>query len=128
LLLEFQSQPDKYMALRIMTYVGLLYQDLIKMRGTDKGIQSEKLPPVMPIVLYNGEQKWNAAEEMSELIEEVPGGLSKYRPQARYLLLEESRLVTEESASLLPSVSSRRSSTNGSERCPFCGASAIWSN
>lgn len=30
LLLEFQSSVDKYMALRMMVYVGLLYQDLVK--------------------------------------------------------------------------------------------------
>jgi predicted transposase YdaD len=29
-LIEFQSSVDKYMALRIMVYIGLLYQDLIK--------------------------------------------------------------------------------------------------
>lgn len=30
LLLEFQSTVDKYMAVRVMSYVGLLYQDLIR--------------------------------------------------------------------------------------------------
>ncbi len=30
LLIEFQSSVDKYMALRMMVYIGLLYQDLIK--------------------------------------------------------------------------------------------------
>jgi hypothetical protein len=37
------------MALRMMVYVGLLYQDLIK-EGPVKGL----LPPILPIVLYNG--------------------------------------------------------------------------
>ena len=30
LLIEFQSSVDKYMALRMMVYIGLLYQDLVK--------------------------------------------------------------------------------------------------
>ena len=30
ILMEFQSTVDKYMALRMMVYIGLLYQDLIK--------------------------------------------------------------------------------------------------
>jgi hypothetical protein len=30
LLLEFQSTVDPFMAVRIMVYLGLLYQDLIK--------------------------------------------------------------------------------------------------
>ena len=50
LLLEFQSTVDKYMAVRMLTYVGLLYQDLIKSKQLPDG---EKLPPVLPIVLYN---------------------------------------------------------------------------
>jgi len=32
LLIEFQSTVDRYMAVRLLTYVGLLYQDLIKSR------------------------------------------------------------------------------------------------
>lgn len=52
LLLEFQSGVDRFMAVRIMAYVALLYQDLIRQgQLTVKG----KLPPVLPMVLYNGE-------------------------------------------------------------------------
>ncbi|MSS85511.1 Rpn family recombination-promoting nuclease/putative transposase, partial [Actinomycetaceae bacterium WB03_NA08] len=55
LLLEFQSSEDKHMAVRIMSYLGLLYQDLIRQ---DAFTPSGKLPPVLPIVLYNGEKRW----------------------------------------------------------------------
>jgi hypothetical protein len=49
--MEFQSQPDPWMAMRMLVYVGLLYQELIKSKHfTDRG----KLPPVFPLVLYNG--------------------------------------------------------------------------
>ena len=49
LLIEFQSTVDPYMALRVMVYVGLLYQDLVYNRQlTD----ADKLPPVLPLVLY----------------------------------------------------------------------------
>lgn len=38
LLLEFQSEVDRFMAVRMMTYVGLLYQDLITQgKLTDEG-------------------------------------------------------------------------------------------
>ena len=97
ILLEFQSQPDKYMAVRILTYLGLLYQDLIK---ASQLTPSDKLPPVLPIVLYNGEPRWSAAVEINELIESIPGGLSKYAPKMRYLLLEENELVAQESVPL----------------------------
>ncbi|WP_148087268.1 Rpn family recombination-promoting nuclease/putative transposase, partial [Pigmentiphaga humi] len=51
LLLEFQSRSDPYMALRALTYVGLEYEDILR----HKGAQGDgRLPPMLPIVLYNG--------------------------------------------------------------------------
>jgi predicted transposase/invertase (TIGR01784 family) len=93
LLLEFQSTVDRFMALRIMTYTGLLYQDLVRTKQlTERGL----LPPVLPIVLYNGEQRWHAPVEIQDLVEESPGGLGRYRPRLRYLLLDEGALSAEE--------------------------------
>ncbi len=39
------------MAVRVMVYLGLLYQDLIK---TKQLARTGRLPPVLPVVLYNG--------------------------------------------------------------------------
>ncbi|MDM8561506.1 Rpn family recombination-promoting nuclease/putative transposase [Candidatus Parabeggiatoa sp. HSG14] len=86
LLIEFQSTIDEFMAVRLMVYIGLLYQYLIE---TQKLTATDKLPPVLPLVIYNGSQRWEAAKDISELIEEVPGGLEKYRPHLRYLLIDE---------------------------------------
>jgi predicted transposase/invertase (TIGR01784 family) len=88
LLLEFQSRPDRFMALRVMTYLGLLYEDL---RKANQLTPSGRLPPVLPVVLYNGRRRWTAPTEIGELVETIPGGLEHYRPRLRYLLLEESR-------------------------------------
>jgi predicted transposase/invertase (TIGR01784 family) len=97
LLIEFQSTVDLFMALRVMVYLGLLYQDLIQRRQlTPAG----KLPPVLPLVLYNGLAPWGAVRELSELIETVPGGLEQYRPQLRYCLLDEVRIADSELESL----------------------------
>ena len=57
ILLEFQSSVDTYMAVRVLTYLGLLYQDLIHQKIVSGG---QKLPPVLPIVLYNGKPRWRA--------------------------------------------------------------------
>ncbi len=92
LLLEFQSSVDNFMAVRILTYIGLLYQDLIK----TKKIKAGKLPPIFPLVLYNGVRTWNAEREVENLIETVPASLAAYRPRLRYFLLDEGR-VSEES-------------------------------
>src|SRR5690606_278712 len=97
LLLEFQSTVDWFMAVRIMTYVGLLYQDLIKSGQVNK---DELLPPVLPVVLYNGETRWRAPEDIEALITPVPGGLERYRPHLHYLLLDEGRYSDHELANL----------------------------
>lgn len=86
LLLEFQSSVDTFMAVRVLTYLGLLYQDLIRQRAfTEAG----QLPPVLPIVLYNGKPRWTAATELLDLIAPTPARLREYAPRLRYLLLDE---------------------------------------
>jgi predicted transposase/invertase (TIGR01784 family) len=86
LVLEFQSTVDPDMAVRVMAYIGLLYQDLIRTKQiTDKG----KLPPVLPIVLYNGEPRWHAATDVFQLIDHIPGSLAQYSPRLKYLLIDE---------------------------------------
>jgi predicted transposase YdaD len=123
LLVEFQSQVDRTMAVRMMGYVSLLYQDLIRQGpqawqppGAEEGepaasiaspqaaagtaaaetsapspasSQRLRLPPVLPIVLYNGRPRWSAATEMADLIEPPPGRLARFTPRMTYLLLDE---------------------------------------
>jgi len=84
-LLEFQSTVDPNMALRLLVYTGLLYQDLIR-RGASE--QDEKLPPVLPIVFYNGRSRWTAALEVSDLIAPVNEALARYQPSQCYALVD----------------------------------------
>jgi hypothetical protein len=88
LLLEFQSTVDKYMAVRIQTYVGLLYEGLMRSGQLTPG---GGLPPVVPIVLYNGRGPWTAALDVAELIDAMPGGLVAYRSRQPYVLIDEAR-------------------------------------
>jgi predicted transposase/invertase (TIGR01784 family) len=90
LLLEFQRENDPWMALRILTYIGLLYQSLIKHKQVEEG---QKLPPIFPIVVYNGQSQWSAARDLRDLIEEVPDELKKWLPSQRYHLLDEGRVA-----------------------------------
>jgi len=91
LLIEFQSTVSRFMAVRLLTYIGLLYQDLIR---TEKVGQKERLPPVLPIVLYNGEERWWARTDLAELMEEeLPDTLAQFQPKLRYLLLDEGRFA-----------------------------------
>ncbi|MDR0564119.1 MAG: Rpn family recombination-promoting nuclease/putative transposase, partial [Azoarcus sp.] len=76
LLLEFQSEPETWMALRMLVYVGLLAQDLVKRGELAGGL----LPPILPLVLYNGTAAWKAPLEAADLFAPAPPGLDAYRP------------------------------------------------
>lgn len=85
LLIDHQSRVDKYMALRLMTYVALLYQNLIKGEQT---LPDGRLPPVLPIVLYNGPHRWTAPLDIAEIIPVMPDDLCQYQPKFRYLIID----------------------------------------
>ena len=92
-LLEFQSTVEPAMATRMLTYTGMLYEKLI-----DDGVLREhgKLPPVLPIVIYNGRQPWTAAEDVAELIAFGGEALARYQPSLRYYLLDQGRLEADD--------------------------------
>ena len=92
ILLEFQSAPDLFMAVRLLNYLMLFYEWLI-----DRGelSASRKLPPVLPVVLYNGRWRWKAPVQIAELIEPAFGGLETYVPRFEYLVLDEGHLPPE---------------------------------
>ena len=89
LLLEFQSGVDRAMAVRMLTYSGLLYQKLV-----GEGVLRERgaLPPVLPVVIYNGRSPWTAPTDLSELIASGGAALARYQPSQQYFLLDEGRV------------------------------------
>lgn len=89
LMLEFQSPQDRWMALRIMVYAGLLWQHLIETRSlTPDG----RLPPVFPVVLYNGDPERKASLNLRDPIALPPDSpLWPWQPAARYHIIDEGR-------------------------------------
>jgi len=63
-----------------------VYQRLIDEKQIGRG---DFLPPVLPIVLYNGKQAWSAPLDVVDLMGACPDELKAYRPSMRYFLLEE---------------------------------------
>lgn len=86
ILIEFQSSVGWFMVLRKLAYMAFFYQDLVKAKKLKPG---DRLPAVLPVVLYNGERPWYAPSSVEELIGPVPAPLRRYQPQYRYLLLDE---------------------------------------
>jgi predicted transposase/invertase (TIGR01784 family) len=77
-LLEFQSTVDRFMALRVLNYLTNFYLDYVA--SHEKVTQ---LPPVFPIVLYNGDRKWTAPIRLADLIQDHHM-LGRYAPQFEY--------------------------------------------
>ena len=90
LLLEFQATVDPAMALRMLTYTALLYQRL----DADGVLRDHgALPPVLPVVLYNGGRPWTASVEMMDLVAAGSDLLAPYQPSQRYYLLDGARVA-----------------------------------
>jgi len=89
ILLEFQSRVEPWMALRMQVYIGLLYQDLIKRHEVSP---ASLLPPVLPLVFYNGDAPWSAGLNLADLIMSAPPGLAKFQAHQRYCLVDQQRL------------------------------------
>jgi len=94
-LLEFQSRPDRYMPVRLMTYLGLLYEDLI---AEGRLGPSGRLPQVIPVVVYNGLGPWGTPVDLAELIERFDPSAEAYVPHLRYKLVHEAAYNEEELA------------------------------
>ena len=89
-LMELQSTVQRFMALRLWAYVALLYQHLVKQKTlTPAGL----LPPVLPVVLYNGEAPWTAPRTLQELVQPLEGFS---RPAFEYVVLDVVHYPVEE--------------------------------
>ena len=89
ILIEFQSTVDPFMALRVLNYITNFYMDFLVNNSSVK-----KLPAVFPIVLYNGEARWTAPANLSELIEQTPS-LGRFALDFEYFLIAENQYSQE---------------------------------
>ncbi|MBF0610438.1 MAG: Rpn family recombination-promoting nuclease/putative transposase [Magnetococcales bacterium] len=87
LMLEFQSGIEEWMVLRYGGYAFLLYQQLVDER---KLKAADGLPPILPILLYNGEPRWDAATQVQTMIR-LPAGSSlwNFQPGMGYYVMDE---------------------------------------
>ena len=86
LLMEFQSTADETMPARMLQYVAALYDHLLRSKAANA---STGLPPVLPIVLYNGDARWRQSSELYDLIRPHPLVLKPFQPRLKFWLLDE---------------------------------------
>lgn len=96
ILLEFQSSVDRRMPIRLLHYAACFYDNLLKSGATTP---RKGLPPILPIVLYNGSRRWTARQDIYDMITpEPPEFLRVYQPHLRYYLVDEGRYTQEQLA------------------------------
>ncbi len=89
-LFEHQSKPDAWMTLRLLRYILNIWDQYRKQHP-----KAKKLPPVLPLVLFQGGATWTADLSLSGLID-IPDGLSAYQPEFRHLLVDLNHINAEE--------------------------------
>jgi len=78
ILTEFKSTVERFTSLDMAHYVAGFYKDYVE---SNKNVRM--LPPVFPILLYNGNAEWTAPTRLSDLIE-GSGVLGKYSLNFEY--------------------------------------------
>ncbi|MDR1573646.1 MAG: Rpn family recombination-promoting nuclease/putative transposase [Clostridiales Family XIII bacterium] len=92
ILLELQSSPDFTMPYRLLEYMtGVLSESFLNTKPDMRESESFRLPAVVPIVLYNGEYKWNCVRSFKEYFAEY----ERFAPHLidfEYILIDVNRL------------------------------------
>ena len=94
--MEFQSSPQRLIALRLYRYVALLLQRLAD-EGRLPFIRGKVHLPLilpLPIVVYNGKERWTVPERLSGLFA-GPKSLAAYLPELRYVLVDVHRIALD---------------------------------
>jgi predicted transposase/invertase (TIGR01784 family) len=81
LLFEHKSKPEPWVSLQLLRYIVAEGDEYRRQHPKEK-----HLPPVYPLVLYHGRQKWRVPVNFHNLVEPLPKALEPYVPQFRYAL------------------------------------------
>ncbi len=83
MLVEHQSRIDHAMPLRVLFYMNAVWHKLYCAANADRRKTSSfRVPPILPIVLYTGEEPWASAIRLAEVIDsrgEFEGLLPDFR-------------------------------------------------
>ena len=88
-LFEHQSSPDAWMPLRLLRYMLGIWEQFRKQNP-----EATKLPPILPIILYQGGDTWTCDASLATLID-IPEGLEVYQPVFEHLLVDLNRVESE---------------------------------
>ncbi len=90
-LIEHQSTVDHSIAFRLLFYLAHVWYDIYKnMTPSEQRSESFSLPPVFPIVLYNGNEAWTVKNSLRDIVQsgEIFGD---FLPSLKYHLIDISK-------------------------------------
>lgn len=111
-LFELRSTVDHLTALHMMMYVTDIWLGL----GDDDLGPDGKLPNILPVVVYNGEQRWTAPTDFRDLLAPMPEWLLRYQPRFRYLVIEAQALDMSKAGTAQRAVDVRRTAGTPTSR------------
>lgn len=83
ILLEHKSAPDRWVAFQLLRYMVKIWEPIAKKSG------ARGLPPIIPIVFYQGRPRWNIARDFRSLVEiDKAEALGKCVPDFEYQLCD----------------------------------------
>ncbi len=118
IMLEVQSSNDNKMPFRFLDYIGSYYENQFKSIKKD-----EKIPTIIPILLYVGETSWNAKIKFHDLVHIPDKKLKRYIPDFEYIPIimdKISKKKLSEAESVLARLLSLNKSKNKDEFKELC--------
>lgn len=101
LLLDHKSYVDAFVPYQLLTYTVQIWEMSLKQQQAIRQDQPRnektplRLPPVIPLVLYHGEDSWTVSREFIDLFD-VPDALRPYLPNYQYWLCDLSNYSDED--------------------------------
>ncbi len=95
-LVEHQSKPDRFMGLRVLTYMVQIWE-MERRRWDDESrpASARRLSPVVPIVFYTGRRRWAKVPSVSSVVAS-PAELCRFIPVFETLFLSLEGLTNDD--------------------------------
>jgi ElaB/YqjD/DUF883 family membrane-anchored ribosome-binding protein len=95
ILIEHQSEPDRFMAFHVLEYVVMIYREQLRAAAPeDRPPDDFRFQPVLPIVLYSGTRTWDKLGKVADLVE-FDEDLAEWAPSFEPLFLNLGQTSTE---------------------------------
>lgn len=90
-ILEHKSGPDPFIHLQLLRYILEVWSEQLKEKKKNR-----KLTPIIPIVVYHGDKKWNKRPLSAYFSKNLPDSFLRFVPEFDYLLTNVEELSQEQ--------------------------------